>query len=122
MCGERGSREALCESICNVVRSSTFDQGQDIIPYEVSYKVTSDVNVPRKFSIDRVVRNLDASCIVLPDHHRFGLLVPKSSQHRQEVDDLLSRHAGSDVLCLSRAQSDAILAFCLPGHRRVVEG
>eukprot|EP00961_Rhodomonas_salina_P151118 2034819-Rhodomonas_salina.1 len=61
MCGERGSREAVCESIRNVVRSRALDQGHDVILHEVSYKVTSDVNVPCKFTIDGVVRDLDAS-------------------------------------------------------------
>eukprot|EP00961_Rhodomonas_salina_P005227 70667-Rhodomonas_salina.1 len=84
MCGELGSREALCESISDVVRSRALDQGHDVVQYEVSYKVTSDVNVPSKFSIDGVVRNLDASSVVLPDHCRFGLLVPKSLQHCPE--------------------------------------
>eukprot|EP00961_Rhodomonas_salina_P101298 1363329-Rhodomonas_salina.1 len=114
MCGERGSLEALCESIRDIVSSRALDQGHDVVPYEIPYKIASDVNVPSKFSIDGIVRNLNASRGVLPDHHRFGLLVPKSSQHCPEVDDLLSCNAGGDVLGLRRAQSDAILAFGLP--------
>eukprot|EP00961_Rhodomonas_salina_P187747 2533788-Rhodomonas_salina.1 len=119
MCGEQESQEALCEHIRYVVRSHALDQGHDVVPYEIQYEIASDVNVPCKFSIDEIVRNLDASHIVLPDHSRFGLLVPKSLQHCPEVDDLLSSHAGGDVLC--RAQSDAILVFGLPGYRCFVQ-
>eukprot|EP00961_Rhodomonas_salina_P244354 3302258-Rhodomonas_salina.1 len=79
-----------------------------------------NVDVSRQFAIHWVVRDLDASCIVLPHDRGAHLLVPKSSKHRSEVDDLLSCHAGCNVLGFSRAKRHTILTLGLPRHWRVV--
>eukprot|EP00961_Rhodomonas_salina_P171466 2311785-Rhodomonas_salina.1 len=76
--------------------------------------------MPRELAVHWVVGDLDAGSVVLPDHGWVCLLPTEALQHGTEVDDLLPAHAGSHVLCLCRAQRDAVLAFRLPGHRGIV--
>eukprot|EP00961_Rhodomonas_salina_P131442 1768977-Rhodomonas_salina.1 len=60
-------RKAFGERICNVVRSSALDQNHNLVPDKVPHIVPTSVNVPGKLAVYRIVSNLNAGRVVLPD-------------------------------------------------------
>ena len=114
MCLPRRLGKALSEHIRDIVCSSTLHKLHHAVSYEVPDEIASHVNVPGEIVIYRIFRNLNAGGIILPDLGGIQLFDSKSSQHCSEVHNLLSTHAGCDILSLRGAESDTVLVFCLP--------
>eukprot|EP00961_Rhodomonas_salina_P212420 2868433-Rhodomonas_salina.1 len=60
-------RKAFGQRICDVVRSRALDQNHNLIQDQVPHIVPMSVDVPSKLAVYRVVGNLNAGCVVLPD-------------------------------------------------------
>eukprot|EP00961_Rhodomonas_salina_P063149 848464-Rhodomonas_salina.4 len=112
--------ETLSKSVRHVERSCSLDHNKDSVAHQVPHKVPPHVDVTRELAVDLVVRNCDARRVVLPHHRGLGLLISKSSQHRTEVYNLLTSHAGGDILRLCGAQRHTILTLRLPRNRLAI--
>eukprot|EP00961_Rhodomonas_salina_P252101 3407973-Rhodomonas_salina.1 len=84
MRSERLTQEALCQCVSHVVCACALDEYHGSVLDQITYEVVSYVNVPREFTIHRVVSYLDTGCVVLPHYRGVLLLVSKSSKHRSE--------------------------------------
>eukprot|EP00961_Rhodomonas_salina_P165355 2227816-Rhodomonas_salina.1 len=61
------SWKAFGQRICDVVLSSALDQNHNLVPDQVPHIVPMSVDVPSKLAVYRVVGNLNAGSVVLPD-------------------------------------------------------
>eukprot|EP00961_Rhodomonas_salina_P108262 1457614-Rhodomonas_salina.1 len=61
------SRKAFGQRVCDVVHSGALDQIHDLVPDQVPYIVPASVDVPSKLAVYRVIGNLNAGRVVLPD-------------------------------------------------------
>ena len=80
MLGYRRSRQALGESVCDILRPGALEELDMPISYEISQIMHSSINVTCPLPIRRILAHHDTGGVILPYLGGFGLYELESAE------------------------------------------